>query len=116
MCMSLKAEGYEPAGPEFPSSNFQFDVDVEHEVAAAATLVIDKDGRSRQWLAQGDAYRDDVTLAQDPWNPTYTKFPPEAYITILQLRDAATQWALGDVLPPPAINWRAASENEVGWL
>jgi len=116
VCLSLKPEGHKPTGPEFPPSNFQFDVDQEHEVAAAATLVFDKDGLSHQWLAQGDAGRDDVTLVQDPWNPTFSQFPREAFITVPQLREAVTQWAFGDVFPPPAIRWRVASEGEVGWL
>lgn len=116
VCLSLKAEGHEPTGPEFPPSNFQFDVDQEHKVAAAATLVFDQDGMSHQWLAQGDAARDDVTLTQDPWNPTFSQFPPESFITIPQLREAVVQWAFGDVFPPPAVTWRTATEDEVGWL
>ena len=78
--------------------------------------MLDKDGDIHQWMTEGDAGRDDVFLTHDSWNPKERQFPPESFITVAQLREAVAQWAFGDVFPPPAVRWRAATEDEVGWL
>jgi len=115
VCMYLKPEDYQPQEPEWPPSNMYFDVDRERQLAAIALLAFDKQGNSHQWLTQGEAGRDDVTLIMDPWNPEFKRFPTESVITIAQLRGAVREWAFGDILPPPSLNWRSASEAEVGW-
>jgi len=114
--LHLWAEGYKPRGPEWPPSNLRFDFDREHEVAAAVLLVLDRDGDIHQWMTLGDAGRDDVFLTHDSWSPKERRFPPESFITVPQLRAAVAEWAFGDVFPPPAVRWRVASEDEVGWL
>jgi len=115
--LELRALGYTPrALPiEFPPSHFQFAVDAVLHVAAAAVLVVDRDGVSHQWLSRGASERRDAVLVADPWNPV-TRFPGESAITLAELRRAADQWAFGEVLPPPAIRWRDASEEEIGWI
>jgi len=50
-----------------------------------------------------------------PCNPAYATFPQESFLPIAMLRDAVIQWAFGDVLPPLAVTWRHATEDEVGW-
>jgi len=116
--MFLKPRGYKPAPsapPEFLPSSLYFDVDQESGVAAAALLVTDATGVSHQWLTQGDLGRDDVTLVMDPYNPAYATFPRESFLPVATLRDAVIQWAFRDVLPPEAVAWRQATEDEVGW-
>jgi hypothetical protein len=115
--LELRALGYTPrALPiEFPPSHFQFAVDTAQCVAAAAVLVVDRDGISHQWLSQGTAEYRDAVLVADPWNPV-TRFPGESTITLAELRRAAAEWAFGEVFPPPAIRWRDASEDEIGWI
>ncbi|HEX7661884.1 MAG TPA: hypothetical protein VF444_20645 [Pseudonocardiaceae bacterium] len=110
-----------PAGhrielPELPAANLHFDLDPEQGVAAASLAVQDRDGEIHQWMTVGTAGRDDVLLTQDAWNADVKRFPSAAFITVAQLRDVVLQWAFGDILPPPAVPWRAASEREVGWL
>lgn len=110
-----------PAGhrielPEFPPSNLHFDIDQDHQVAAASLAVWGKDDEVRQWMTVGDAGRDDVLLTQDASNADLKRFPPESFISIAQLRDVVIQWAFDDLLPPPAARWRPASEREVGWF
>jgi hypothetical protein len=112
----LKPRGYRPsAAPEFVPSCLYFDVDQKSQIAAAALLLIDTAGRSHQWCSVGDAGRDDLVLVMDPENPEYAVFPPESFIPLGGLRDAIPQWAFGDEFPPPALHWRPATENEVGW-
>ena len=101
--MFLMSEGYRPAKPlsiELPPSALYFDVDQEHQVAAAGVLVATTDGASSQWRTQGEARVDGVTLAQDPHNPEFTPFPTESFITVQQLRDAVFEWAFGGVIRP----------------
>jgi hypothetical protein len=45
---------------------------------------------------------------------TETVFPPESFITIPELRKVVTQWAFGDVVPPPAARW--IDMPSVGWF
>jgi hypothetical protein len=115
--LELRALGYTPRTLpiEFPPSQFQFAVDAVQHVAAAAVLVVDHEGTSHQWLSQGVAGHGDALLVADPWNPV-TRFPGESAITFAELRRAAAQWAFGDVLPPVAIRWRYAPEDEIGWI
>lgn len=116
--MLLKPRGYRPAPsapPEFLPSSLYFDVDQASGVAAAALLVTDATGLSHQWLTHGDLGRDDITLVMDPYNPAYATFPQESFLPISMLRDAVSQWAFGDDLPPTAVTWRQATEDEVGW-
>jgi hypothetical protein len=44
--------------PEFPPSNVHFDIDQDHQVAAASLAVWDKDDDVRQWMTVGDVGRD----------------------------------------------------------
>jgi Immunity protein Imm1 len=115
--LELRASGYTPRTLpiEFPPSHFQFGVDAVRHVAAAAVLVVDRAGASHQWLSQGSAGHSDAVLVADPWNPV-TRFPRESAITPAELRRAAAEWAFGEVFPPPAIRWRDASEDEIGWI
>lgn len=116
--MFLKSRGYRPspAGPpEYLPSSLYFDVDHAHGVAAAALLVCDAKGDSHQWLTQGDLGRDDAVLVMDPYNPEYARFPTESFVSVAVLQDVVGQWAFGDELPPTAVTWRSATEDEVGW-
>jgi hypothetical protein len=116
--MFLKPRGYKPspsAPPEFLPSSLYFDVDQASGTAAAALLLIDATGTSHQWLSRGNLGRDDVVLVMDPDNPEYATFPQESFITVAALREAVTQWAFGNELPPAATTWRTANEDEVGW-
>jgi hypothetical protein len=114
--LHLSARGYESPEPEWPPSNLRFDFDREHGVAAAVLLALDKHNGIYQWMTRGDAGRDDVFLTHDSWNPDERRFPPAAFITIDQLREVLVQWAFGDVLPPPAVDWVVESQEEVGWF
>jgi hypothetical protein len=116
--MVLKAKGYTPpktAPPEWVPSSLYFDVDRERDVAAAALLIFDANAVSHQWLSQGDLDSDDVVLVMDPYNPEFARFPPESFIVPALLREAVVEWAFGAELPPAAIQWRPATEDEVGW-
>jgi hypothetical protein len=116
--MFLTPAGYQPTKPlpiELPPSALYFDVDQEHQVAAAGLLVATTDGASSQWRTHGDAGVDGVTLAQDPYNPEFTLFPVESFITVEQLRDTVFGWAFGDLIPAPASIWQPASAWDVRW-
>lgn len=112
----LEAEGYKADRPEWPPSNLRFDFDLEHGVAAAVCLVLDKHNEIHTWMTRGDAGRADVTLTHDSWNPAERQFPPEAFITLAELRELVVQWAFGDTLPPPVVRWVVEPHDEVGWL
>lgn len=116
--MFLMPDGYRPATPlpiELPPSALYFDVDQEHQVAAAGLLVATTDGASHQWRTQGDVQANGVTLAQDPCNPEFTPFPAESFITVGQLQDSVFAWAFGDTFPAPASVWLPASAWDVRW-
>lgn len=116
--MFLKPRGYKPepsAPPEFLPSSLYFDLDQASGIAAAALLLVDANGMSHQWLTQGALGRDDVILVADPYNPEYATFPQESFLPFPRLRDALIQWAFDDELPPTAVGWRPATEDEVGW-
>jgi hypothetical protein len=65
----------------------------------------------------------------DPGNPGAHLFPSSSFITVAQLRVtvaqlrvtvaqlrvAVTEWAFGEILPPPSLRWRQAAD-EVRWL
>lgn len=115
--MFLKPEGYRPSTPlpiELPPSSLYFDVDQEHQVAAAGMLVSTNDGNARQWMTRGGASLDGVVLVQDPFNREHNHFPPESFITVDELRDAVFWWAFAGVLPGAEL-WRPASEWDVRW-
>jgi len=115
--MFLKPQGYRPPRSlpiELPPSSLYFDVDQEHQVAAAGLLVSTDDGNAHQWMTRGAAGRDDVVLVQDPFNPEHSHFPQNSFITVGELRDAVFQWAFADVLTA-ATSWRPASEWDVRW-
>lgn len=102
-----------PQGETAPSANLRFQFNREHQVAAAVLVAMDKHRQLYSWMTRGDAGRDDVALVHDPWNPGGTVLPPESFITVPELRPAITEWAFGDVLPPPRIQW--VSVPDVGW-
>lgn len=115
--MFLKPQGYQPQTRlpiELPPSSLYFDVDQEHQVAAAGMLVSTADGGARQWMTRGVAGLDTVALAQDPFNPEHSHFPQDSFITVDELRDAVLQWAFADVFPVTA-TWRQVSEWDVRW-
>jgi len=115
--MFLKPRGYRPPKPlpiELPPSSLYFDVDQEHQVAAAGLLVATDDGHAHQWMTRGTAGLDDVVLVQDPSNPEHSHFPRDSFITVEQLRHAVFQWAFADALTA-ATTWRPASEWDVRW-
>lgn len=84
-------------------------------MAAAGLLTLERGEQGHQWLTVGEAGRDDVTLEMDPGNPGGHVFPPSSFITFAQLRVAVAEWAFGEILPPPSLQWRAAGD-EVRWL
>lgn len=102
-----------PQGETAPSANLRFQFNREHRVAAAVLVALDKHRNLYSWMTHGDAGRNDVTLVHDPWNPGDTALPPESFITLPELRPAITEWAFGDVLPPPSLRW--TSVPDVGW-
>lgn len=105
-----------PFRPEYDLSSLRFQFDSEHQVAAAALLADDHDAdHLYRWITRGDAGRDDVVLAHDSWNEQETVFPPAAFITVATLRDVVRQWAFGEILPPPAVDWDVAPAG-LGWL
>ena len=112
----LQAQGYKGDGPEWPPSNLRFDFDTEHGVAAAVCLVLDKHNEIHTWMTRGDAGQEGVVLTHDSWNPDERRFPFGSLITIDQLRDLVVQWAFGDALPPPAVQWAIEPHEEVGWF
>jgi hypothetical protein len=112
----LQAEDYTPEGPEWPPSNLRFDFDRDRGVAAAVLLALDRHNEIHTWMTRGDAARDDVVLTHDSWNPEERRFPPQSFITLAELRELVVQWAFGDVLPPPAVEWAVEPHDEVGWF
>ncbi|TDQ01278.1 hypothetical protein [Labedaea rhizosphaerae] len=111
----LRPEGYRDERPEWPVCTLRFDYDIEHQVAAAVMLTLDKDANTHPWMSQGTVGRDDVELTYDSWAPQERPFPPESLITIAELREVVVQWAFGDALPPAAIAWAAVDPDLVGW-
>lgn len=103
-----------PRGAKFPSANLRFQFDRDHQIAAAVLIAADRDDRQHSWMTRGNAGRADVTLVHDTWNPGDTSMPPEAFITVAELRDLLEQWLVGDVLPPPPTRW--AQVPDVRWL
>lgn len=104
-----------PFKPEYDLSNLRFQFDSDHDVAAAVLLADDhEDDVIHRWMTRGDAGRTDVVLAHDSWNQHETLFPPESFITVAQLRTVVTEWAFGEVLPPPAVSW--AEVDGIGWF
>lgn len=94
-----------PQGEKFPSANLRFQFDRDHQVAAAVLIAVDRDDQQYSWMTSGTAGRDDVTLAHDTWNPGDTRMPPEAFITVPDLRATLAQWVVGDLLPPSPAQW-----------
>lgn len=39
-------------------------------------------------------------LAHDSWNERETRFPPESFVTIAELRQAVLGWTFGERVPP----------------
>jgi hypothetical protein len=113
---TLRPRGWAPKGPEVPPSSLRFDFDRERDVAAAVCLVNDRAGNVHAWMTHGGAGRDDVVLTHDTWNPDDTRFPPESFVTVAQLRELVAQWEFGEVLPPPAAEWSAELPDEIGWF
>ena len=113
---TLRPRRWAPKGPEVPPSSLRFDFDHEHGVAAAVCLVCDRAGNVYAWMTRGGAGRSDFVLSHDSWNPDDTRFPQQSFITIAQLRELVAQWAFGDVLPPPAVEWAVEPPDEIGWL
>ncbi len=103
-----------PQGERFPSANMRFQFDRDHQVAAAVLIAADRDNQQYSWMTRGNAGRDDVCLAHDTWNVADTRMPPEAFITVPELREAITQWVVGDVLPPGSARW--AEVPDVRWF
>jgi hypothetical protein len=103
-----------PPGAKYPSCNLRFHVNVEHNVAAAVLVALDTHEALYSWMSRGAAGRDDIVLAHDTWNPDDTRFPPESFISIDDLRTVVSQWAFGDLFPPPGVPW--VTVPEIGWL
>jgi hypothetical protein len=104
-----------PFKPEYDLSNLRFQFDSAHDVAAAVLLADDhEDDVIYRWMTRGDAGRDDVVLSHDSWNGHETLFPVESFITIAQLRAVVTEWAFGELLPPPAASW--VEVDGVSWF
>jgi hypothetical protein len=112
----LQAQGYKADSPEWPPSNLRFDFDTTHGVAAAVCLALDKHNEIHTWMTCGNAGQDGVVLTHDSWNPDERRFPVTSMITIDQLRELVVQWAFGDLLPPPVVQWTVEPHDEVGWL
>lgn len=102
-------EAVEPRRPEHELSNLRFQFDAEHNAAAAVILLLDQNNQLSTWITAGGVNADNVVLAHDSWNEHETLFPPGAFITVPQLREAVLQWAFGPVVPPPAVTWTDAS-------
>jgi hypothetical protein len=103
-----------PQGTGLPAANLRFQLNHAHQVAAAVLIAMDADGRSHSWMTRGGAGTPNVVLAHDTWHPLETALPPESFIAIGELRPVLTQWAFGETLPPPAVEWR--SVRDVGWF
>lgn len=113
---SLRPRHWAPEGPAVPPSSLRFDFNREHGVAAAVCMVCDRADNVYAWMTRGDSGRSDTVLTYDSWNPDETRYPPESFITIPQLRELVVQWAFGDVLPPPAVEWTIELPDEIGWF
>lgn len=92
------------AGVELPSANLRFQLNREHQVAAAVIIAATSEG-DHYWMTHGNCGREDVRLSHDSWDPDDNLLPPESFITVGELREVLTQWVFGDVLPPPAVEW-----------
>jgi hypothetical protein len=103
-----------PQGTGLPAANLRFQINLANGVAAAVLIAMDADGRSHSWMTNGGMARVGVLLAHDTWHPGETALPPESFITVAQLRTVLAQWAFGEVLPPPAVDW--VSVRDVGWF
>ncbi|HWM07098.1 MAG TPA: hypothetical protein VNP92_32575 [Actinophytocola sp.] len=103
-----------PKGTGLPAANLRFQLNHMHRVAAAVLIAMDAAGRSHSWMTRGTAGRPGVTLAHDNWHPVETALPPESFITVADLRTVIGQWAFGETLPPPAVQW--ATVRDVGWF
>ncbi|GAB3446619.1 Imm1 family immunity protein [Actinophytocola sediminis] len=102
-----------PQGESAPSANLRFQFNREHQVAGAVLVVLDRQRRLYSWRTLGNAGRDDVLLVHDAWNPGDTALPPEAFITVAELRAAVVEFVTGEVLPPRGVEWAAVAD--VGW-
>lgn len=102
-----------PQGETAPSANLRFQFNREHQTAAAVLVALDRQRHLYSWRTQGTAGRDDVTFVHDAWNPGDTVLPPESFITVPDLRAAVVEFATGDALPPPSVQW--VSVPDVGW-
>ncbi|OLF11569.1 hypothetical protein BLA60_11485 [Actinophytocola xinjiangensis] len=103
-----------PEGTGLPAANLRFQLNLAHGVAAAVLIAMDADGRSHSWRTNGGSARTGVLLAHDTWHPDETALPPESFITTGQLRTVIAQWAFGEMLPPPAVEW--VTVRDVGWF
>jgi hypothetical protein len=103
-----------PQGEKFPSANLRFQFNREHQVAAAVLIAADQDNQQHSWITRGNVGRDDLSLAHDTWNAVETRMPPEAFITVAELREVITQWVVGEVLPPGPVRW--AEVPDVRWF
>lgn len=103
-----------PQGTGLPAANLRFQLNLATQVAAAVLIAMDSDGRSHSWMTNGGAARHGVVLAHDTWHPDETALPPESFITLAQLRTVLAQWAFGEMLPPPAVEW--VPVRDVGWF
>lgn len=105
-----------PARPEQQLSTLRFQFHAERGVAAAVLLVVDRERDAVLcWMSSGGAGDDDVVLAHDSWNQYETRFPPEAFITIAELRATVLQWAFGEMFPPSAVDWTEEPHQQIGW-
>jgi len=105
-----------PVRPEHYLSNLRFQFDAEHDAAAAVVLLIDRAGNDEllAWMTHGNTGRPDVMLAHDSWNEDETSFPTESFVSLAELREVIAEWAFGELVPPRAVRWSAASD--VTWL
>lgn len=111
--LSLKQAGEErKQGP----ANLYFSVNQQANVAAAALVAADNNRTGHQWYTSGNAWTPtSPVLAEDPHIPYDTPFPTSAYVTIEQLRPAVHEFAWGNMLPPPSMEWTTVSEADIRW-
>jgi hypothetical protein len=102
-----------PQGGQEPQANLRFQFNRKHQVAAAVLVALDNQRGLYSWMTRGNAGRHDVTLVHDSWNPGDTTLPPESFIFVQQLGQTVVEFAFGDVLPPPSVQW--ANVPDVGW-
>lgn len=104
-----------PSQPEHDLSNLRFQFDNDRNVAAAVLLADDHaDDHVYRWMTRGGAGQAGAVLAHDSWNEHETRFPPESFITIPELRTAVAEWAFGEDLPPLSVSWVEAAG--VNWF